>query len=190
MMKYAGAVLLIVCCDGLSAPRFASFQPRCGTRLRSTTTDEPGQTMSLGAVERLALKSKLFAAAAACDRGFAAFPGSVERAAADALVTQLSALNPTPEPTSGLEGSSDPSGPCLLEGNWKMVYTTAYDVLSLGASPLTALEGIYQDISASGDSVNVIDLCPRFQVALPLALSSTLRLKVLPNFLKREGALK
>jgi len=130
------------------------------------------------ATERLQLKSKLFAAAAACDRGFAAFTGSQERSKIDVLVDKLSALNPNLNPTKGLIGSDEPNVNCALEALWRLVYTTAYDVLSLGASPFTALEGIYQDITASGDSVNIIDLCPRIQVALPAPIASTLRINV------------
>ena len=93
-------------------------------------------------------------------------------------VDKLSALNPNLNPTRGLLGSDEPNVNCALEANWRLVYTTAYDVLSLGASPFTALEGIYQDITASGDSVNIIDLCPRIQVALPAPIASTLRINV------------
>ena len=41
-------------------------------------------------------------------------------------------------------------GQCYIEGTWKMVYTTALDVLSLAASPFTLLQGIYQVIKKDG----------------------------------------
>lgn len=152
------------------------------TRLKdvvdAVVIDDKGE-VAAASLKRLEIKNSLLAAAAACDRGFAAFPNSAERNEIDSLVAELSQLTPISDPTSGLPGSSsEGGGSCPLEGNWRLVYTTAYDVLSLGASPLTSLEGIYQDFSPEGPSVNVIDLCPRLQVAFPLPLSSTLRLKV------------
>jgi hypothetical protein len=65
-----------------------------------------------------------------------------------------------------------------------MVYTSAYDVLSLAASPLTLIQSIYQVICANGTTVNVIDLAPRVQALFPvqlqkMGLASTLRAKVL-----------
>ena len=71
-----------------------------------------------------------------------------------------------------------------IVGAWQMVYTTAFDVLSLGASPFTLLQGIYQVIYANGTSVNVIDLAPRLQAIIPVQLqmdrdlTSTLRARV------------
>jgi hypothetical protein len=70
------------------------------------------------------------------------------------------------------------------QGAWQMVYTTAFDVLSLAASPFTFLQGIYQVIKRDGSSLNVIDLAPRIQLILPVQLqedgrlTSTLRARV------------
>jgi hypothetical protein len=57
-----------------------------------------------------------------------------------------------------------------------MVYTTAFDVLSLAASPFTFLQGIYQVIKRDGTSLNVIDLAPRIQLILPVPLQEDGRL--------------
>jgi hypothetical protein len=127
----------------------------------------------------LALKNKLFALSAVCDRGFGALPS--DRKAIDEIVDQLRNLDKDKVYTRNLYPNNSNDGIAPLEGNWKLVYTTALDVLSLAASPLTLLQGIYQSIKKDGSSVNVIDLAPRIQVAFPpslVGLGSTLRLKV------------
>ena len=176
------ALNLSIACTEAFTSMVYPLVPKLASRVRATDLDAQeyiGEDLTgVQATERLELKSKLFAAAAACDRGFAAFTGSQERSRLDVLVGKLSALNPNLNPTRGLVGSDEPNVGCALEANWRLVYTTAYDVLSLGASPFTALEGIYQDIAASGDSINIIDLCPRIQVALPVPMASTLRINV------------
>ena len=138
---------------------------------------------------RAQLKSRLFAKSAACDRGFGASTRDREEIAA--IVAKLTALTPIKVPTRGLfpyrategdEAHSTVVAP--VEGVWQMVYTTAFDVLSLAASPVTLLQGVYQVISADGESINVIDLAPRIQAILPVqlqsekGLTSTFRLKV------------
>ena len=143
--------------------------------------------------ERERLKSRLFAKSAACDRGFGASIKDREDIAS--IVEELSALSPEKVPTRGLspfrtavKGSEMNEMALATEapivGAWQMIYTTAFDVLSLAASPLTLLQGIYQVIYADGTSVNVIDLAPRIQVILPVQLqternlTSTLRARV------------
>ena len=142
--------------------------------------------------ERERLKSKLFARSAACDRGFGASTRDREEIAI--LVDKLSALSPEKVPTRGLYPfrsvkDGDVTAMSLksdapVVGAWQMIYTTAFDVLSLAASPLTLLQGIYQVIYADGTSVNVIDLAPRIQAILPVqlqmdrGLTSTLRARV------------
>ena len=135
-----------------------------------------------------AIKSDLFALAASCDRGFGASISDTKKAAT--LIEKLRILNPTEKPTINIypnnnnqtanATSGDLAAP--LEGVWKLVYTTAFDVVSLAASPLTLLQGIYQVISRDGRSANVIDIAPRLQAALPQFLVgeglSTVRLIV------------
>ena len=85
-----------------------------------------------------ALKSKLFAACAAADRGFAASPA--DRAEIEALLDELSPLSPIEEPTRGIaDGAAD----APLRKCWRLVYTSASDVSTLAANPLASLGGIY-----------------------------------------------
>ena len=141
--------------------------------------------------EREQLKSKLFGRSAACDRGFGASTKDREEIAS--LVLKLSSLSPEKVPTRGINpfrSATAPNGEMMLGteapivGAWQMVYTTAFDVLSLGASPFTLLQGIYQVLYANGTSVNVIDLAPRLQAIIPVQLqmdrdlTSTLRARV------------
>ena len=109
-----------------------------------------------------ALKSKLFAACAAADRGFAASPA--DRAEIEALLDELSPLSPIEEPTRGLaEGAAD----APLRKCWRLVYTSASDVSTLAANPLASLGGIYQDARELPVVTNVIDSFPRCVPASP-----------------------
>ena len=98
---------------------------------------------------RQALKTQLFALAAACDRGFGA--STKERDAIAAVIERLQLLSPEAEPTRGLfPHNDDATDTAPLEGVWRMVYTSAFDVLSLAASPLTIVQGVYQVIRRDG----------------------------------------
>ena len=109
-----------------------------------------------------ALKSKLFAACAAADRGFAASPA--DRADIEALLDELSPLSPIEEPTRGIaEGAAD----APLRKCWRLVYTSASDVSTLAANPLASLGGIYQDARELPVVTNVIDSFPRCVPASP-----------------------
>ena len=109
-----------------------------------------------------ALKSKLFAACAAADRGFAASPA--DRAEIEALLDELSPLSPIEEPTRGIaEGAAD----APLRKCWRLVYTSASDVSTLAANPLASLGGIYQDARELPVVTNVIDSFPRCVSASP-----------------------
>ena len=62
-----------------------------------------------------------------------------------------------------------------------MIYTSAVDVLSLAANPISSIGGVYQNVEIDGVITNIIDvLNPRALSILPptLNLDSTLRLKV------------
>ncbi|KAJ1413054.1 hypothetical protein B484DRAFT_455161 [Ochromonadaceae sp. CCMP2298] len=144
-----------------------------------------------GMQSRMQLKNRLFAECASCDRGFASVPS--QRLKIGSLIDQLSAQSPEDVPTRGLypndTGADDDS--CPLEGTWKMIYTSALDVLTLGANPLTTVQGIYQTIRADGGVENVIDVAPRLQAALPLSLvgeGSTLRARVAIRASARQSA--
>ena len=109
-----------------------------------------------------ALKSKLFAACAAADRGFAASPA--DRAEIEALLDELSPLSPIEEPTRGIaDGAAD----APLRKCWRLVYTSASDVSTLAANPLASLGGIYQDARELPVVTNVIDSFPRCVPASP-----------------------
>ena len=124
------------------------------------------------------LKSRIFAACAASDRGYAASP-SDRRNIEDQLLN-LSTLSPLVEPTLGVdEGLSNSP----LKACWRLVYTSASDVSTLGASGSSSVGGIYQDARELPVITNVIDLSPRILQNLPPgraseALSTVTRIKV------------
>ena len=129
------------------------------------------------AAMRSSLKSRIFAACAASDRGFAASPA--DRSEIEQLLADISPLSPTEEPSRGIAtGAVD----APLRACWRLVYTSASDVSSLGASPLAAVGGIYQDARELPVIVNVIDLSPRLLQNLPpstaMGLATASRLKV------------
>ena len=80
---------------------------------------------------RLELKAELLRAAAACNRGFGATRSDRERITG--LFASLSELSPTASPTCGFEGGEDSLAAPALGGCWRLVYTSATDVLSLDA---------------------------------------------------------
>jgi hypothetical protein len=124
-----------------------------------------------------ALKSKLFAACAAADRGFAASP--VDREGIEALLYELEPLSPTEEATKGI---SDGAADAPLRKCWRLVYTSASDVSTLAANPISSLGGIYQDARELPVITNVIDQFPRLLANLPPDAASrfatTTRLRV------------
>ena len=139
--------------------------------------EEPPAPAAEPAKDVAALKSKLFAACAAADRGFAASPA--DRSEIEALLDELSPLSPIEEPTRGLaEGAAD----APLRKCWRLVYTSASDVSTLAANPLASLGGIYQDARELPVVVNVIDSFPRLLANLPpdaaSKLATTTRLRV------------
>jgi hypothetical protein len=125
------------------------------------------------------LKRDLLATAAAYDRGYGATRGVRDKV--DALIEDLSRYQAIDDVATGFALDLDSSGeyfvdnsstalpppPSPLKGCWQMVWTTAYDVLSL-ATPITTVSAIYQDIDPSTNSaINIIDLIPRSQAFLP-----------------------
>jgi PAP_fibrillin len=60
-----------------------------------------------------------------------------ERIAINAAIAQLEDCNPTPRPVEATT---------LLEGNWRLLYTTSSELLGLGRFPLVQLGQIYQCI--------------------------------------------
>lgn len=117
-------------------------------KLFDNVEDMNDQRMSVGcdgSAQRQYLKQQLFWKSASCDRGFGA--SSKERESILGIIRNLQTLAPNLSPTAGLFpdnslSSTFESAP--IEGVWKMVYTSALDVLSLAANPVSQLQGIYQ----------------------------------------------
>jgi hypothetical protein len=116
------------------------------------------------------IKSELFSVCATCDRGFGSTFEDIQKI--DNLVTSLQSLSSLNDWTIGLYPRNNSETRALIQGVWKLAYTTAYDVLSLSGNPLTQLQGIYQVISSDGSSVNVIDFAPKLQTIFPLSITS------------------
>jgi len=116
------------------------------------------------------VKTKLLQLCASYDRGFGASPKARDQV--QELVKELESMNPTPTDAAfGVDDSESISAP--LQGNWRMVWTTALDVLNLGASPLATPGAIYQAIEPPL-ATNIIDFIPRAQSLLPLSFPQSL----------------
>mmetsp|Transcript_40365 Transcript_40365/g.75472 ORF Transcript_40365/g.75472 Transcript_40365/m.75472 type:complete len:310 (-) Transcript_40365:107-1036(-) len=133
-------------------------------------------------LEREKLKVSLFKMAAAYDRGYGATPSA--RKKMDLIIEQLESLNPTTDAARGILGDDD----APLRANWRMIWTTAQDVLSLASSPTTTVGAIYQIIEPPV-ATNIIDLIPRPQALLPPSMqpSSILRAEVTTRASPREN---
>jgi hypothetical protein len=78
-------------------------------------------------------KSQLLEAIAGKNRGLLAT--SLEKKAILAAIAQLEDYNPTPNPLEATE---------LLDGNWRLLYTTSQELLGIDRFPLLKLGPIYQ----------------------------------------------
>ena len=119
-----------------------------------------------------AAKLKLLRQTAVCDRGFFATPTqreSIEQAIQDLLNEQAGFA----VPTKGLNPNMNGEEECPLEGLWSLVYTDAFDVVSLAASPVAALRGIYFEINRDGESSNLIEFAPRLEANFGKAFPET-----------------
>lgn len=87
-------------------------------------------------------KAELLEAIAGKNRGLLA--KEIEKVAILSAVSQLEDTNPTPNPIEAKE---------LLEGNWRLLYTTSKGLLGLNRFPLLQLGQIYQCIRTSGARV-------------------------------------
>jgi hypothetical protein len=67
-----------------------------------------------------------------------------EKQLIDALIVRTEAFNPTPNPVECPE---------LLNGDWRLIYTTSSSLLNLGRIPLSQLGNIYQSIRTDTSSV-------------------------------------
>lgn len=94
------------------------------------------------------IKTELLNAIAGKNRGILAT--ATEKQAILACLAQLEDRNPTPNP---LEASD------LLEGNWRLLYTTSQELLRLDQFPLIKLGQIYQFIRTGTNKIyNVAEL--------------------------------
>ena len=109
------------------------------------------------------LQSQLISLGASYNRGFGA--SSRARAQVGEIIQRLEAKNEERFAARGIGGSTESP----LAGAWRMVWTTALDVLSLEANPLATTGAIYQ-VFDPPVITNVIDLLPRIQSLLPPSL--------------------
>ena len=174
-----------------------------------TTAVNPNQR------RRIELKHALLQYGASFDRGFGTSPSA--RKQVESLITELETLNEAVNVSIGIDGVYEPkygrrnthdddddddegsfvsvsntplSSSEALEGNWRMVWTTAQDVLVLNASPLVTVGAIYQ-VFTPPVITNIIDFVPRPQALLPPSMSlsffSMLRAKVKTRASPRTG---
>jgi len=87
-------------------------------------------------------KADLFEAIAGRNRGLLAI--EPEKQAISIAIANLEDMNPTPRPVEALE---------LLNGNWRLLYTTSKALLNLDRFPLYKLGQIYQCIRVETNSV-------------------------------------
>eukprot|EP00804_Cyclotella_cryptica_P013883 CCRYP_002420-RA/>CCRYP_002420-RA protein AED:0.03 eAED:0.03 QI:101/1/1/1/1/1/2/149/327 len=133
------------------------------------------------------LKSQLYQLAASYDRGFSATPRA--RQEANNIIQKLASINPTNDASRGIDGGVDDRTDVPLRAIWRMIWTTALDVVSLGASPLAAPSAIYQVITDPPIAKNIIDFIPRAQSFFPstIAPPSLLRAEVTTRASSRKG---
>jgi len=131
------------------------------------------------------LKRQILQLGASYDRGFGASPRA--RTKMESILSRLESYNPQTNAARFIDGSgrtttdaSYGSQISPLKGNWRMVWTTASDVLLLGGNPFIAIGAIYQFIDPPVVT-NVIDFFPRVQTLFPQTLSGI----SVPNSLAR-----
>ena len=136
-------------------------------------------------VERL--KRDMLEMGASFDRGFGASPRAREKA--KQIISDLESENQEMNAArhiSGNPSTNDEASP--LTGRWRLIWTTATDVLGLGASPIATVGAIYQFFDPP-IVTNVIDFLPRIQNLLPppLVQNSMPRAQVQTRASPREG---
>lgn len=172
-MKRSFFILLLatVASDAFTSPRRQLHRPPFALRSEPADAEVIEEVVNdpvASATESAnSLKTRIFAACAASDRGFAA--STADRAEIEALLEEISPLSPIEEPARGiLEGADD----APLKACWRLVYTSASDVSNLSANPIAAPGGIYQDARNLPVIMNVIDTKPRALDNLPPAAAA------------------
>jgi hypothetical protein len=93
-------------------------------------------------------KEELLEAIAGKNRGLLA--SETDKAAILAVVARLEDRNPTPQPIEATD---------LLEGNWRLLYTTSNGLLNLGRFPVVQLGQIYQCVrTAEAKIYNIAEI--------------------------------
>ncbi|NEP34398.1 PAP/fibrillin family protein [Moorena sp. SIO3B2] len=93
-------------------------------------------------------KAELLEAIAGKNRGLLA--SKTDKTAILAAVTELEGRNPTPRPLEAQD---------LLDGNWRLLYTTSQELLNLDGFPLVQLGQIYQCVRTSDTKIyNIAEL--------------------------------
>ncbi|CEM35772.1 unnamed protein product [Vitrella brassicaformis CCMP3155] len=128
----------------------------------------------LPTMDRAKLKKDLYLMCPGVNRGFnAKRPDS-----ADILevLELLESVNPNPQPNLMKDGSSP------LNGEWRLLFTNALDVLLLGLIPAVQVGQVYQNVNLDGvvnAAENVVELQPQFDSVANRFLGSTVaRLRV------------
>jgi len=122
------------------------------------------------------LKRDLLQLAASYDRGY----GATKRACVqvESIISKLEAINPEKNAIRGINGSNDEGVDASpLTGSWRMIWTTASDVLTLSANPFVTVGAIYQ-VFDPPCVTNVIDFLPPFQTLIGIDRGSLIRAKV------------
>ncbi len=114
---------------------------------------------------RTELKRQLYQLAASYDRGFGATP-KAQKDAGD-IIEKLGALNPTHDSARGIDGNED-NAP--LKAIWRMIWTSAFDVVSLGASPFAGEQCslLFTTLDIDEIQFNLLACCiPKFYQIYP-----------------------
>ena len=88
------------------------------------------------------LKAELFKLLAPTNRGILA--SESQRSLIEAAVARLETLNPTAQPTSAAS---------LLDGDWRLLYTTSQELLGTDRVPVVQLGNIYQCVRAQASRI-------------------------------------
>ena len=192
VIRFLAAIMLVL---AASSSAFNVYRPpRTSLSLQSSSDDvnlqppaEAAETTTStqgSSAEATELKTRLLKLAASYDRGFATNP----RASSEAndVIAQLQAMNPTSNANRGLEGYDSVTP---LKAIWRLIWTSALDVVSLGANPIAAPSAIYQDIREPPTAVNIIDFIPRVQTLFPqsIAPSTLVRAEVTTRASERSS---
>jgi len=173
---------LVISIQAFTVQSLLPVSPREVRVLKESSMEEGATNDEERSSQRNAVKKRMLQLGASYDRGFGASPNA--RREVEEVLSELEALNDETDAARGIDGVGD----APLEGIWRMVWTTASDVLVLGASPVFSVGAIYQ-LYDPPIVTNVIDLIPRIQNLFPpnLAPSSLLRAEVQTRSSPRES---